>query len=207
MTNLKATSSWAKKKSSKPKTVNRRLLKAPTRFCKYCNRPIPKTQGLSTKTYSIKDFCCREHFMLAHRVIKTCPECGTEFLNYKSGNDTHCEKCAAKKAEDLKYKKKCSNPTCTNLIHFQTIIRFGKKRFCCLQCFADFMGENLRRCEKCNNPIVSLCSDLQVYLKHKNHMSCHRTTYFFKKMEEKSKQTYTNYKEFPLNDPGNTDSD
>ena len=94
---LKNTSSWAKKKSDKPKTVNSRLLEAPVRFCQYCNEPIPKLAGLSVKKYSIKEFCCREHFMLAHRVTKICPECGKEFLNYKSAKDTHCSSCAAKK--------------------------------------------------------------------------------------------------------------
>jgi len=194
-------SRWAKKVTTKPKTVNTRLNAAPVRFCKHCQQPIPKTQGLSVKTYSIKEFCCREHYMLFHRVTKTCPECGIEFENYKSSKDKHCSACASKKAEDLMCKKKCANPTCMHLMHYKTIIRFGGRRFCSLKCFVDFMGENLRRCKNCNNPLFSLNGSLIDYVTHSMHQNCDKTIFFLRATEEISKQTYVNYKEHPINDP------
>ncbi len=196
---------WAKKKSKQPKTLNRRLLAAPVRYCKYCHKPIPKVHGLSVKTYSIKEFCNREHYMLFHRVTRICQECGVEFESHKSKSDTHCANCVNKKAEDMKYRKKCANPTCTNLIHHKTILRFGKKKFCSLNCLIEFLGANLRRCNKCNNPLVSLNGNLNDYIKHKSHLHCEKTIFFFKKMEEIAKRTYINYKESYINDPDTTD--
>ncbi len=198
---------WAKKKNSQPKSVNTRLQKAPVKYCKHCNKPIPKTQGLSVKTYSIKEFCSREHFMLFHRVVKNCVECGVEFENYKSSHDKHCPACANKKAEDMKYKKKCTNPTCTNLIHHKTILKFGQKKFCCLNCFVEFMGDRLRRCKKCNNPLTSTNGSFIDYKKHSKHQDCEKAIFFIKKMEEKAKSTYINYKEFPIHDSGATDTE
>lgn len=199
---------WAKKKNSQPKSVNTRLQKAPVKYCKHCNKPIPKTQGLSVKTYSIKEFCCREHFMLFHRVTKQCIECGQPFENYKSSNDKHCPSCANKKAESAKYKKKCANPTCPNLIHHKTIIKFGPhKKFCCLNCFVEFIGEHLRKCKKCGNPLFGYNGTMKQYETGKMHQDCEKTIFFLKKMEEISKRTYINYKEFPINDTGTTDTE
>lgn len=197
---------WAKKKTTKPKTVNSKLLAAPVRYCKYCNKPIPKIQGLSVKTYSIKEFCNREHFMLFHRAEKTCIECGASFENYKSSNDKHCPSCANRKTETGKYKKKCTNPTCPNLIHHKTIITFGPhKKFCSLNCFVEFIGEHLKKCKKCGNPLVGYNGTMKQYEAAKMHQNCEKTIFFLKKSEENSKLTYINYKEYPINDTGNTD--
>ena len=200
-------SKWAKKKTTRRLTDNKRLLAMPDRLCKYCQKPIPKVYGLSVKTYSIKEFCSREHYMLFHRVVKNCLECGIEFENYKSSKDKYCEACSSKKATDLMCKKKCANPTCTNLIHHKTIFRFGARRFCCLQCFVDFMGDKLKRCKKCNNPLVSLNGSFKDYESHSTHQNCEKTIFFYKKLEELSKRTYINYKEHLIHDTGSTNTE
>lgn len=182
------------------KKVNRNLLNSPDRICKYCKNPIPKRPGMSVKRYSIQEFCNRKHYTLFKIVKIICPECGLCFETSSPSVEKYCKLCTKKKAADMKYKKKCANPHCANLIHHKTILIFGFKKFCSLHCFVDFMGEDLKRCVKCNNPLISQNGSMSEYKMKKHHQQCGRFTYFLKKLEELSKRTYINYKESPVHD-------
>lgn len=177
------------------------------RYCKYCHKAIPKTSGLSVKTYSIKDFCNREHYMLYHHNKAECIDCGLEFWTSKTNPKKYCPRCIKKSKEATEaYKKKCNNPTCTHLIQFKTIIRFGRQKYCSLHCFMEHMGTKAKLCNKCNNPLFSTNGDLKQY-DHKNyHMDCEREIFFLRKLEAKSKSIYINYQEYKINDTSNTDT-
>ena len=205
---LEITSKWAKKTTAKPKTVNRRLLRAPSKICKYCGKPIPKVQGLSVKTYSIKEFCTREHYMLFHHVKCTCLDCNVEFWKHKSNVSNYCPSCTKKsKSVTTAYKKKCGNDKCTHLIRFPTAIQFGKCKFCCLNCFLEFMGDKIRYCFKCKLPLFSSNGDWNEYNRKVRHMDCEKAIYFIKKLEDKSKSNYINYKESLFHDTLNPNTD
>lgn len=193
---------WAAKRSTKPLTSNNRLKAAPFRYCKYCSQPIPKIQGLSVQKYSAKEFCCREHYMLFHRVIRFCAECGAEFAGYKSSKLEYCVACTSKKTESRRYKKKCSNASCAHLIHHPTIIKFGARSFCSLSCFAEFMGDRIKRCEKCNNPMFTLNGSFVDYNSHKRHQNCGKTIRFLRESEENAKMTYVDFQMSVIYDVG-----
>jgi hypothetical protein len=205
---LKITSKWAKKKTTKPPTVNKKLLAAPVRYCKYCQQEIPKVHGLSVKTYSIKEFCSREHYMLYHHKQVMCIDCGVEFWTSITNPLKYCPSCTKKsQALTAAYKKKCSNPNCTHLIQFVTEIRFGRQKYCSLHCFMEHMGGKVKLCSKCNNPLFSNNGDYNEYNNKKRHNDCQKAIFFLKKLEEKSKWNYINYKEVPIHDTIDPDSD
>jgi hypothetical protein len=137
-----------------------------------------------------------------------CDVCGVEFWTSKTNPAEYCKSCTKKsQAITAKYKKKCSNPNCTHLIKFVTEIRFGRQKYCSLNCFMEHMGDKIRYCFKCKLPLFSSNGDWNEYNRKVRHMDCEKAIYFIKKLEDKSKSNYINYKESLFHDTLNPNTD